>query len=115
MENVPSIEQSVPSATMELEHLKGHASLAHHQNALEDFRRERASMHNQVLKTPEDWPEDQPFDYAGPAMKIQSGMSHLDESLPNGQKVRSELAFQSMKQGLAELEVWMKAQGFNVG
>lgn len=54
------------------------------------------------------------IDYAAAAQKITAGLHHLDESLPGGQKLRSEFAFKAMQQGIAELQAWMHARGYEV-
>jgi len=82
---------------------------------LEEIRREpQSNLTYYATKMDGKLREGEVFDYAGPALKIQAGMHHLDESLPNRQKIRSEEAFKAILEGVNELQAWMRAQGFNV-
>lgn len=54
------------------------------------------------------------LDYSGPGMFIQRAMHHLDEALPNGQRLRAEIAYRMLQRGTAELGVWMRAKGYDV-
>lgn len=55
-----------------------------------------------------------PPDYAGPTLKIQRAMFHLDEALPSAQKERSETAYQLLREGFDELGAWLRARGVKV-
>ena len=50
-------------------------------------------------------------DYALAGIWISTGMQHLDESLPNGQRLRSRAALKLILQGAVAMEVWMRAVG----
>ena len=50
-------------------------------------------------------------DWASSAGKIHSAMRHLDESLPGGQRRRTQLAILQMDAGIAELKVWLRDAG----
>lgn len=78
--------------------------------ALEAERRGRSV----VIMSPLD-PNTHPvFDYSGGALLIQLGMAHLDESLPNGQKERSELALLAIEKGVRDLRSFMEAKNFDI-
>jgi 8-oxo-dGTP diphosphatase len=53
-------------------------------------------------------------DYAAAATMIQMAMHHLDESIPNGQKRRTELAMELMEHGIADLHDWLTAKGYDM-
>lgn len=95
------------------ESFKEHYPLAVHTKTLEDVRRDACTMSYPPKTVPENWP-DNIFDYASPGLKIEAGAMHIRESLPNGQKKRTEAAFRAMKEGIAELEFWLKSNGFDV-
>ena len=89
---------------------------------VEDFRRETPSMSTAPLSREElatlDRAELPGFtgllDYSAAGNRVSRGMQHLDESLPIGQRRRSELAFAMMEQGMVELKIWMRARGYHV-
>ena len=72
----------------------------------EQHRREKSTM------TSPTFPDTVDYSFAGIA--IDMARSHLDESIPSGQKVRSEAAATLMASGLVELLVWMRAAGYSV-
>jgi len=53
-------------------------------------------------------------DYSLGGLFVDLAKYHLDESLPNGQKERSELALLALEVGLHKLKAWMKAAGYEV-
>jgi hypothetical protein len=55
-----------------------------------------------------------PLDYAQAGTMIQLGIHHWDESIPTGQKVRTELAAEMITQGVVETLIWLKAKGYDV-
>ena len=73
----------------------------------------RANQREQPTLSPTTKPVHAP-DYSTSTMRIQTGLRTLDESLPNGQKVRSETALQLMRQGMEELAVWMRESSYRV-
>lgn len=53
-------------------------------------------------------------DYAAPALKIDVAMHHLDESIANSQRLRTQYAYCTLLEGAAELGVWLRANGYDV-
>lgn len=53
-------------------------------------------------------------DYASAGLKIDVAVHHLDEALCSRQKLRAERALIALREGMAELEAWMKLSGYNV-
>lgn len=53
-------------------------------------------------------------DYAAAAQAVELAMQALDESLPNGQKERSEQAFTLATEGLKHLRTWLTVRGYSV-
>ena len=53
-------------------------------------------------------------DYAAAAQAIELAMQALDESLPNGQRARSEQALKLATEGLTQLRTWMTVKGYMV-
>lgn len=51
-------------------------------------------------------------DYASAGVKLDTGRAHLDEAIPNKQRERAVAALKLMQQGLEELSVWMRANGY---
>lgn len=90
-----------------------HLGLKEHTRIIEDARREKSSISFRPQAVPEGWP-DQIFDYSSPGLKAEVGLMGLRESLPNGQKLRTEVSFRALKEGVLELEVWLKANGFEI-
>lgn len=54
------------------------------------------------------------IDYATAAQMIATAMHHLDESLPGGQRKRTEVAMMLATIGLKALGVWLEAKGCEV-
>lgn len=54
------------------------------------------------------------FDWASAGLKIERGVAHLSESLPNGQCRRTEEAFKLLRQGVEELGCFLRARGLDV-
>lgn len=52
--------------------------------------------------------EDMEHDYAVSASLISLAMQHLDESIPNGQLVRSTCAFHALEFGTTQLRAWFE-------
>lgn len=77
--------------------------------ALEAHRREPPSptLHN----TPAHGPL---LDYASAGLKVDVALHHLDESLPGRQRARTTLAFKALREGVEELAVWLRANGYDV-
>lgn len=75
----------------------------------EKFRREQSSLNAQPLSNHPLLP-----DYSTSGGLIDRGKQHLDESIPNGQKRRTECAYRMMLQGVCDLGVWLRAKGYDV-
>lgn len=75
-------------------------------NMVEALRREPRSMDAIPV-------EGALLDYAQAGMCIQLAMHHLDESLPTGQKERSEKALALLMIGTAMLSEWMELKGYD--
>lgn len=54
------------------------------------------------------------LDYSQGGTIVDIGCAHLDESLPNGQKARSEAAYTMLALGTVVMGRWMKARGYDV-
>ncbi len=54
------------------------------------------------------------FDYAMAGNIIDKAVKELNESLPGGEKERTEKAMKNLKHGVARLEIWCKAKGLDV-
>ena len=54
------------------------------------------------------------LDYASSGVTIESAAQHLRESIPNGQKGRTEAAFAALREAVALQEEWLRAKGFDV-
>lgn len=74
----------------------------------ETFRREKPSVSTNPIVAPTI------VDYASAGTKIDKAMSHLNEGLPGGQKMRCATAYALLDQGTVELGDWMRARGFPV-
>lgn len=83
----------------------------HHSARLEAVRREPPStgLTNVPIVTLTG-----PIDYASAGLNIDVAVHHLDEALCSRQKRRAELALAALREGVAELEAWMKLAGYNV-
>lgn len=73
----------------------------------EVFRREPKNMSSLPVNTPI-------LDYAQAGTLIDKAMHHLNESLPNGQKRRTETAFAMLEDGCAAMRVWLRQSGYEV-
>lgn len=69
-------------------------------------RRERPTLNAAPLKDRPDL-----RDYAASGTMIQNAMHHLDESIPSGQRQRTELAMNLLVAGAMDLNEWLKAKG----
>jgi hypothetical protein len=85
-----------------------------HSKNIEQYRRERCTMDARPVVSNIAMPEGHVFDYAGAGVLVEMGMHHLNESLPNGQKLRSEEAFKALEQGVEMMRNWMRAKGYSV-
>jgi hypothetical protein len=74
----------------------------------EHFRREPSTMDSIPLK------DTAIPDYSTAGGLIDRGKSHLDESIPNGQRRRTETAYAQLLRGVMELGVWLRAKGYDV-
>lgn len=82
-----------------------------HSQLLEDVRREppTTSLGGVPITT-----RDRIIDYASAGLKIDVAVHHLDEALCGRQKLRSERALAALRDGVQELEEWMKLSGYAV-
>ena len=85
-----------------------------HSKNIEQYRRERCTMDACPIASSVEMAEGHVFDYAGAGVLIEMGMHHLNESLPNGQKLRSEEAFKALDQGVEMMRNWMRAKGYAI-
>jgi dCMP deaminase len=85
-----------------------------HSKNIEQYRRERCTMDARPVVSDIAMPEGHVFDYAGAGVLVEMGMHHLNESLPNGQKLRSEEAFKALEQGVEMMRNWLRAKGYSV-
>ena len=53
------------------------------------------------------------IDYASAGLKVDLACSHLEESLPNRQLERTSAAYKLLNEGVQELGVWLRANGYN--
>ena len=100
-----------------------------HSRLIEAYRRERTNT--QVTQAPiptkamrlasSDTPGevryalvDVTLDYSTAGLKVDVARAHLDESIPNRQKRRTELAFKSLTEGVEELRTWLRGSGYDV-
>jgi hypothetical protein len=60
------------------------------------------------------YPLAQVADYSGPAQTLSMALAHLDESVPNGQLLRTSYAYRAAQLALAEYGVWLRAKGYAV-
>ena len=74
----------------------------------ERMRRERTSMDAHPLKDPT------VIDYGRSGQAMESAMGHLRESVPNGQRVRTEAAFHALVLSVEQHRLWLRAKGYNV-
>lgn len=52
------------------------------------------------------------LDYASAGVKLDLGRAHLDEAIPNKQRERAVEALRLMREGVEELSVWMRMNGY---
>jgi hypothetical protein len=85
-------------------------SLKEQLSELESFRSEKKNFDSGPLPinrySVPDWSES--------GMRIQLGMHHLDESLPNGQLARTTKAYLLARQGIEDLGSWLRLNGVDV-
>jgi len=74
--------------------------------AAEDNRRERQTM--------DATPMPGVLDYSHSGNIMELAMGHLRESVPNGQKERTEQAFRALKLAMQNQEAWLRAKGYTV-
>lgn len=74
----------------------------------ERFRREPTTMNASPLNV------HGVLDYATAAQMITTAMHHLDESIPNGQKERTEQSMTLLRLGATQLGAWLDAKGYQV-
>lgn len=77
-------------------------------NELEALRRDRKTMDANPVKDPDI------RDYAACGTMISAAVHALDESIPNGQKRRTEVAAKLLLIGVVELNAWLRAKGFDM-
>lgn len=53
-------------------------------------------------------------DYSESCLRIGLSTLVLDESLPNGQKLRTEAAYRVLQRGVTDLGSWLRAKGLAV-
>ena len=87
------------------------SSVKEYSDACEAHRREARDSH---LRTAPVNTFGVVLDYASAGLKVQVAMHHLDEGLPGQQKLRCEAAFHALQAGYAELQRWMRANGYDV-
>lgn len=75
-------------------------------NAIEALRREPFST------LPQDAVHG--LDYASAGLKIDLAALHLDEALPNRQQLRTQAAYKLLAEGVQELGVWLRGNGYEV-
>lgn len=73
----------------------------------ESYRRERPTMDAIPVVDPT------VRDYAAAGTMIQQAMHHLDESIPTGQRLRTELAADLLVAGTYDLTEWLRAKGYD--
>lgn len=61
-----------------------------------------------------DPPQNPDDDYACALQRVQTALHHLDESLPNGQRARTEAAMRLLIRGTAELQAFLSARGLEL-
>lgn len=54
------------------------------------------------------------MDYAHSGQVIEQAVGHLRESVPNGQKQRTEAAFMALRIAVELQRVWLRAKGYGV-
>jgi hypothetical protein len=80
------------------------------QNKLaEAQRREKPSLNGNPLPTSHNVPD---YGASGQAMEI--AMGQLRESVPNGQKRRTEHAFHALRLAMLAQERWLREKGYDV-
>lgn len=81
----------------------------------ESFRRERPSMDAQPLVPYGRSPSQETImDYGEAGTLLALGIHHWDESIPGGQKMRTELAAQMIVEGVLGTLAWLRAKGYDV-
>lgn len=53
-------------------------------------------------------------DYSEAGLRIELGLRNLDESIPNGESLRTEEAFRALRRGVHDLEIWLAMKGLDV-
>jgi len=54
------------------------------------------------------------IDYGASGQAMENAMAHLRESIPNGQRVRTEAAFMALAQSLDQHRIWLRQKGYHV-
>lgn len=81
----------------------------------EAHRRERPTLDaNPLVPYGRNATDSAVLDYAQAGTMIQLGIHHWDESIPSGQKVRTELAAQLITEGVVETLLWLREKGYDV-
>jgi hypothetical protein len=75
----------------------------------EGQRREKPTLNTTPLPEAQGIP-----DYGQSGQVMELAMMHLRESVPNGQRRRTELAFFALKRSLQNHEEWLRRKGYNV-
>lgn len=52
------------------------------------------------------------MDYAASGNVMELAMGHLRESIPSGQKARTQQAWLAMKEAVRQHELWLRARGY---
>lgn len=54
------------------------------------------------------------MDYASSGNVMELAMSHLRESIPSGQRARTELAWYALREAVKHQELWLRQKGYRV-
>jgi hypothetical protein len=76
----------------------------------ERLRREKPSMDANPLAGE----QNVVIDYGRSGQAMENAMAHLRESIPNGQRCRTEAAFLALQHSLDQHRVWLRAKGYHV-
>lgn len=72
----------------------------------EAFRRERPSLNA--------GPMQDVMDYATSGNVMELAMAHLRESIPSGQRARTEHAWRALREAVKQQELWLRKKGYAV-
>lgn len=54
------------------------------------------------------------IDYGRSGQAMENAMAHLRESIPNGQRVRTETAFLALSHSVDQHRLWLRQKGYHV-